>query len=74
MQYQLVTSQSTGTSICVAVNLNGHNFKSFIALFGHKLSVLFLWSFKTVVQNFSFILYIVLHGTGEWSIPLLNFW
>lgn len=41
MQYQLVTSQSTGMSISVAVNLSGHNFKSFIALFRHKLSVLF---------------------------------
>jgi hypothetical protein len=57
----------------VAVRLNGHNFKSFIALFRNKLSVSFQWSFKTVVQNFSFILCIVLHGTGEWGIPLLNF-
>lgn len=64
--HQHVTSHSTGKSICVAVSLNGHNFKSFIALFRHKLSVF--------VQNFSFILYIVLHGTDEWGIPLLNFW
>jgi ABC-type molybdate transport system ATPase subunit len=74
LQYQLVTSQSTGKIICVAVSLNGHNFKSFIALFRHKLSVSFEWSFKAIVQNFSFVLYIVHHDTGEWGIPLLNFW
>ena len=74
LQCLLVTSQSTGKSICVAVSLNGHNFKSFIALFRHRLSVLFWWSFKAVDNNFSFILYIVLYDTGEWGIPLLNFW
>jgi hypothetical protein len=74
LQCLLVISQSRGKIICVAVSLNGHNFKSFIVLIRHKLSVLFQWSFKTVVKNVSFILYIVLYDTGEWGIPLLKFW
>jgi hypothetical protein len=35
---------------------------------------LFLYSFKNVDQNFSFILYIILHSTCELGIILLYFW